>query len=70
MLRFGFDDLKLTRIQGRCTPENISSERVLQKAGLKFDRMMAGREGFSEDKLYVMSREDFLTATPFGHESG
>jgi ribosomal-protein-alanine N-acetyltransferase len=70
MLRFGFVDLKLTRIQGRCAPENVSSERVLQKAGLKFDRMIVGREGSSEDKLYVISREDFLTATPFRYESG
>jgi ribosomal-protein-alanine N-acetyltransferase len=70
MLRFGFAEIKLTRIQGRCSPGNVSSERVLQKAGLKFDRMMAGREGSPEDKLYVISREDFLTATRFGHESG
>ena len=59
MLRFGFDDIRLTRIQGRCAPENISSERVLQKAGLKFDRMIAGAEGLPEEKLYATSREDF-----------
>ncbi len=62
MLRFGFDDLRLTRIQGRCAPENVGSERVLQKAGLKFDRMIAGAEDSAEEKLYAITREDFLTA--------
>jgi ribosomal-protein-alanine N-acetyltransferase len=60
LLRFGFGDIGLTRIQGRCTPENASSERVLQKAGLKFDRMIAAaREGSSEEKLYAIMREEF-----------
>jgi [ribosomal protein S5]-alanine N-acetyltransferase len=62
MLRFGFDDIKLTRIQGRCAPENVSSERVLQKAGLKFDRMIAGARGSAEEKLYAITREAFLEA--------
>jgi len=62
MLRFGFADIKLTRIQGRCAPENVSSERVLQKAGLKFDRMIAGAKGSAEEKLYAITREEFLKA--------
>jgi ribosomal-protein-alanine N-acetyltransferase len=57
MLRFGFDEIKLTRIQGRCAPENLSSERVLLKAGLKFDRMISGPEGSPEEKLYAILRE-------------
>ena len=63
MLGFGFDDIKLTRIQGRCSPQNIGSERVLQKAGMKFDRMIAGVEGSPQDKLYAISREAFLRLT-------
>lgn len=62
MLRFGFDHIRLTRIQGRCAPENVSSERVMQKAGLKFDRMIAGAEGSTEERLYAITREDFLKA--------
>lgn len=60
IVRFGFDDIRLTRIQGRCAPENVSSERVLQKAGLKFERMIAGAEGTAEEKLYAITREEFL----------
>jgi len=60
VLKFGFDEIKLTRIQGRCPPDNLSSERVLQKAGLKFERMIAAAEkGLPEEKLYAISREDF-----------
>jgi [ribosomal protein S5]-alanine N-acetyltransferase len=64
MLRFGFGDLKLTRILGRCAPENVSSERVLQKAGLTFDRMIAGAEGTPEERLYAITREEFLRTMP------
>ncbi len=66
MLKFGFGELKLTRIQGRCPPENVGSERVMQKAGLKFERMIAGTTGSSEEKLYALTREAFyelLSAT-------
>ena len=69
MLRFGVDDIKLTRIQGRCAPENVSSERVLQTAGLKFDRMITGAEGSPEEKLYAISREGFLNVISSGRGS-
>jgi ribosomal-protein-alanine N-acetyltransferase len=60
VLKFGFAGIRLTRIQGRCAPANPSSERVMQKAGLKFDRMIAGAENNSpQDKLYAITREDF-----------
>lgn len=60
VLKFGFGDIKLTRIQGRCTPENVSSERVMQKAGLKFERMIvAAGEASPQDKLYAITREEF-----------
>jgi ribosomal-protein-alanine N-acetyltransferase len=60
VLRFGFEEIRLTRIQGRCAPENVASERVLQNAGLKFDRMIAAAQpGSPDEKLYAISREDF-----------
>jgi ribosomal-protein-alanine N-acetyltransferase len=64
VLKFGFADVRLTRIQGRCAPGNPSSERVMQKAGLKFDRIIPGAaEGSREDNLYAISREDFKALT-------
>lgn len=60
VLKSGFDEIKLTRIQGRCPPDNLSSERVLQKAGLRFERMIAGAvKALPAEKLYAISREDF-----------
>lgn len=38
LLRFGFDELGLRRISATCDPDNHASARVLQKAGLQFDR--------------------------------
>ena len=55
VLTFGFEDIRLTRIQGRCAPENMASAGVLQKAGLKFERMIAASEGRSDEKLYALS---------------
>ena len=60
MVRFGFGELRLTRIQGRCATENLGSERVLQKAGLQFERMIAASaSGSPDEKLYAISREAF-----------
>jgi len=60
VLKFGFDEIKLTRIQGRCPPDNLSSERVLQKAGLEFERMIAAAvNDLQAERLYAMSREAF-----------
>ncbi len=57
---FGFVELRLTRIQGRCAAENLGSERVLQKAGLQFERMIApATPGSPDEKLYAISREAF-----------
>lgn len=63
LVRFGFQEIGLARIQARCEPDNFGSERVMQKSGMKF-------EGFIEhapfsnaptprQKLYAISREDF-----------
>jgi ribosomal-protein-alanine N-acetyltransferase len=57
LLKFGFGDMELNRIQGRCAPDNKSSERVMQKAGMKFDRMItpyAGSDDVSRQKLFAV----------------
>jgi len=64
VMRFGFEEIRLTRIQGRCAPENVASEHVLQNAGLKFDRMIAAaKSGSPDERLYAISREDFQCST-------
>jgi ribosomal-protein-alanine N-acetyltransferase len=59
VLKFGFGELRLTRIQGRCAPENMRSERVLLKAGLKYERMLAPADSQPEQRLYAITREGF-----------
>lgn len=64
IVKFGFEDLKLTRIQGRCAAGNVGSERVMLKAGLKFEKSIAGVQiGSTEEKLYCIPRESFQTMT-------
>ena len=64
VLKFGFDDIKLTRIQARCAAENVSSERVMLKAGLRFERMIADAStGSAQQRLHAISREDFNQRT-------
>lgn len=38
LLAFGFGELRLARIEATCAPENITSARVLEKAGLRLER--------------------------------
>jgi ribosomal-protein-alanine N-acetyltransferase len=59
LLRFGFGDVGLAKIQGRCAPDNRSSERVMHKAGMKFERMIksaASGEASRKEKLFVVTR--------------
>lgn len=63
VLEFGFGDLQLARIEARCPPDNASSERVIQKAGMNFERMIsssaASKESSDGDKLFAVVRRDF-----------
>lgn len=46
IIQVGFDQMGLNRVEARCNPKNIGSERVMQKVGMSF-------EGLSRQKLYV-----------------
>ncbi|MRR09602.1 N-acetyltransferase [bacterium] len=57
-IAYGFDALKLNRIEARCMPENIASERVMQKCGMRYEgtmrqtMMVKGR--YVDLKLYAI----------------
>lgn len=62
VLEFGFGNIGLDRIQARCRPDNASSERVLQKAGMNFERMISSKadsKTSTSDKLYAVARRHF-----------
>jgi ribosomal-protein-alanine N-acetyltransferase len=63
LLEFGFGDIGLARIQARCASDNTNSERVMQKAGMTFERMIPSHEplkdGSCRAKLYAVIRSHF-----------
>ena len=62
-IRFGFEELELSRIYAACFAENIASERVMQKAGMKFEGRLRNhymRFGKFHDGLYYgLLRDDW-----------
>ncbi|RPI14598.1 MAG: N-acetyltransferase [Ignavibacteriae bacterium] len=49
MIRFGFNVMELNRIEAKCYPENIASEKVMLKCGLKF-------EGISRECVFIKGK--------------
>ena len=62
VLRYGFETLKLNRIQARHLTRNPASGRVMEKAGMKFEgvlRQSLYRWGVFEDAaMYAILREE------------
>jgi RimJ/RimL family protein N-acetyltransferase len=56
-LRYGFDELGLDRIVAVVHPENVASQWVIQKIGLKY--LKDARFYNSELEYYVVTREEF-----------
>ncbi len=67
LLQFGFWELGLARIQARCDPDNLSSERVMQKAGMTFEGLVDQSPGPNlaapKQKLYAIKAKNFNLAT-------
>lgn len=65
LLKFGFEHMDLLRIQARCFPENIGSERVMQKLGMTYEgtlRQAMNLRGTQMDlKQYSILREEFFS---------
>jgi ribosomal-protein-alanine N-acetyltransferase len=68
VIRFGFVVMGLNRVEARCMPANAASERVMQKAGMRFEGIM--RDGiyakgkFNDLKVYALLRRDWDAAQP------
>lgn len=63
VIKFGFEDLKLERVWGACIVENLRSQRVLQKAGLKFaettTKYLEMRNITQDLSIYEASSKDY-----------
>jgi len=53
LLKYGFEDLQMNRIEARCMPANLGSERVMQKLGMQFEGIL---------REYMYSKGRFHTA--------
>ncbi|WP_340399340.1 GNAT family N-acetyltransferase [Paenibacillus sp. FSL H8-0079] len=69
LLQFGFADLHLWRVEARCYEANVSSERVLSKIGMSYERSLPSfvlpdeddeaSESLMDVKVYSMYREQY-----------
>ncbi|WJM07393.1 GNAT family N-acetyltransferase [Paenibacillus sp. PK1-4R] len=69
LLHFGFDDLHLWRVEARCYEANVSSQRVLSKIGMSYERSLPSfglhdeddeeSESLMDVKVYSMYREQY-----------
>lgn len=46
IIRFGFENMALYRVEARCAAENLASARVMQKAGMTHEATLKGRESW------------------------
>ncbi len=58
-LRYGFEALKLDRIFGVVAPENTASRRVLEKVGMKYEKMASYCDWEHELAYYAITREEY-----------
>lgn len=63
MLQYGFDVIGLNRIVALAHPDNMASARVLEKAGMRFERLYETDDphfaGYNHEAFYVMTRDMF-----------
>lgn len=64
LLKFGFEDLRMNRIEARCMPENRGSERVMQKSGMSFEgilrKYMYAKGRFHTVKVYSLLASEWF----------
>ena len=74
VIRFGFERMGLNRIEARCLPENVGSERVMQKAGMAFEGIlrehMFVKGRFDDLKLYSILRREYKARDPGAGAAG
>lgn len=63
IIQYGFEELELNRIEGRCNSDNIGSERVMQKLGMTFEGVLREQLNikgkFKDQKIYSILRKEF-----------
>jgi len=64
IIRYGFEELELNRIEGRCNFENLGSEKVMKKLGMSFEgtlREQLNIKGeFTDQKMFAILRREYV----------
>lgn len=67
VLKFGFNELKLHRIEAGCAVDNIASAKVLEKAGMKYEgtrrQTLPLKTGWSDNHEYAILYSDLNTGS-------
>jgi [ribosomal protein S5]-alanine N-acetyltransferase len=67
VIEFCFIEVDLNRIQARCTPDNYSSERVIQKVGMAYEGTLrefwVNKGVFADAKIFALTATDYKNMT-------
>jgi len=65
IIRFGFETMELNRIEARCKTDNLASEKVMQKCGMKFEGIMRQqmhvKDEYHDLKMYSILKKEYQT---------
>lgn len=69
LLKFGFEELRMNRLEARCMPANLASERVMQKCGMTLEGVLRefvySQGQYHSAKVYsLLSSEWFAKRQP------
>lgn len=64
VMTFGFEDLRLNRIEAKCIKGNVASRRVMEKVGMTFEGTRRGemliKGSYRDIEVSAVTREEFL----------
>jgi [ribosomal protein S5]-alanine N-acetyltransferase len=65
VIDFCFGEVGLNRIQAKCTPDNLPSERVIQKLGMSYEGTLKefwlNKGNYTDAKLYALLADNNVT---------
>ncbi|AZA83205.1 GNAT family N-acetyltransferase [Chryseobacterium lactis] len=65
IIQFGFEDLKLHRIEAGCAVDNIASYKVMEKSGMIREahrrKLLPLKNGWSDNYEYAILEEDYFS---------
>lgn len=63
IIKFGFENMRLNRIEAHCVDKNIASERIMQKIGMKYEGLLRDFRKFKgkycDFKMYSILKKEW-----------